>query len=84
MTISCASGGSSNIGRSNDASVAEGETPVVANTYEVVPTGVHDFFEDFTQILEPSPGEPFFRQGANYKSSPVAILDIANRKINVC
>jgi hypothetical protein len=66
MTLSCASGGSSSVGASGNGNTAQGNLPAVANSYEVVSTGVHDYFDDFTQIQEPSPGEPFYGQDANY------------------
>ncbi len=66
MTCSYASGSSSNIGSSNDGRFTEGDNAVGANTYEVVSTGVHNYFDDFTRISEPMEGEPFFGQDSNY------------------
>lgn len=63
LTVSCASGGTSNNGGGSDNA---GDTPDVVNTYEIIATGVLDFFDDIAEIAEPAPGEPFFGQDANY------------------
>ncbi len=66
LTISCASSGSANIGGADDRTQTEGDTLLVANSYEIVSTGVLDFFDDTAVIPEPVTGEPFFGQDANY------------------
>ena len=79
LSVSCASSCTSNNGGGSDNG---GDTPDLVNTYEIIATGVLDFFNDEAEIAEPSPGEPFFGQDANHPGIEFSYVDNGDGTVN--
>ena len=46
---------------------AEEGSPRVSRAYEIVDTGVKEFYDNTSIIPEPKPGQPFYGQDAQYR-----------------